>query len=104
MFSSLIRRMNHQGSRPRRQQVDSGVSRRLRSCCDPVMERLEELVLLSSAPVVNLGSAGGAGGVSLVKDILPGTAASIPTSLVNAGGRLFFLAVAPNVLRNQLWV
>lgn len=78
----------------------------------PDLERLEELVLLSSIPgssgpppVVTLGGSGSSSGsgTMLVKDILPGSAGSFPTSLLNAGGTLYFLAPDQNKLNNSLW-
>ena len=65
------------------------------------VERLEGRWLQAAGPAVSLG--GSPAAVAMVGDLAPGAASSSPSSLVDAGGALYFLAMDGRLNYPQLW-
>jgi ELWxxDGT repeat protein len=60
-------------------------------------------MLLSTTPVVTLGSSGN-GATALVADVFPGPNSSFPSNFTVSGTNLFFLAIDPTQHVDKLWV
>ena len=107
MLTSLIRREDRQGGKPRTRSTLAAAAARGQLRRRPALERLEELALLSAgAPrdlALGIGIGGLAGGAVLVDDLMPGPNGAFPSSLVNASGTLYFLSVDQTRSVTPLW-